>query len=308
MKKQFTVPCSRFPVLPNHKPQTVNGKQSQAFSLVELLVSMAILSTLMVLLFSFFEQATRAWQNSEKKVDAFREARAALYYLKKDLEALYADGTESTDGTVPFFYFDDPRNLAPISYSGATLSTPAAHGDALFFISAQSSDAQDSAKGRSDLCAVGYYLVYDRDSSAIGTTRRSYRLLRYFHSSDETWRLPIDPALTPSSGLLPFLQSVQAGSADNALLFPPAKGTVTGDEVIARNVINFQVTPLKSDFSNFSTTGPILRRPAFFDISLTALNLETAQKLNTQEDWHNTSSKLFLENAQVFTLRVAVPQ
>jgi len=285
--------------LPSPNPKLFR-RSAPAFSLVELLVSMTILTTLMVLLFGFFEQATRAWQNSEKKVDAFREARAALYFLKRDLEGLLVDAS------IPFFQSDDPSAFSPIIYSGPG-GTPTANGDLLFFISSQSFDAQDSARGKSDLCAVGYYPVYDRDSAAMGN-RRSYRLLRYFKSSDDTWE-------NGSAGLKVFLTTVQSGTPDYAVLFPPAQGTADRDEVIARNVVNFKVQPLDENYQPLLATNGnrFNTKPAFFDISLTALNQETAQKLSVQDDWHKlppgySNSPLFKQNAQEFRLRVAVPK
>jgi uncharacterized protein (TIGR02599 family) len=284
-----------------------NQQLRQAFSLAELLVSTAVLSILMLLLFGLLEQATRAWQASEKKVDAFREARAALYLLKRDLEGLLVNDS------VPFFRFDDPVALSPLLYSGPTLNTPAKHGDALFFISHQSGDAQDSSKAKSDLCAIGYYLVYDRDSTnkLTGSTPKSYRLLRYFKSSDETWAQPTQTA--PRSGLRLFLSSVGAGSPDYTQLFAPAQGNSTGDEVVARNVINFQALPLDVSHQPLvvSTGSRFHIQPVFFEISLTALNLETAHKLTTQNDWHKSppdydKSALFKQNAQEFKLRVTL--
>ncbi|MDZ4788285.1 MAG: prepilin-type N-terminal cleavage/methylation domain-containing protein [Blastochloris sp.] len=283
----------------------VNLGQSSGFSLVELLVSTAILTTLMVLLFGFFEQATRAWQNSEKKVDAFREARAALYFLKRDLEALYVDNE------VPYFVCADPSNTVPVAYSGAS-RPPSEHGNALFFISKQPFDSQEASKAKSDLCAIGYYLVFDRDPAAIGTTRSSYRLLRYFKSSDETW----NNSSTPGFGLWPFFKSITTpgGAPDFSKLFPTAEGRTTGDEVIARNVINFKVRALDREYQELqpTDTNRYNVKPAFFDLSLTALNLETSQKLKTQKDWHKTGpsyggSDLFQKNAQEFSLRVALP-
>jgi uncharacterized protein (TIGR02599 family) len=273
-------------------------RNADGFSLTELLVSMAILTTLMVLLFGFFEQATRSWQNSEKKADAFREARAALTYLKRDLEGL------RVEGSLPFFYFDDPHDFSPIDYSGPTLETPAAHGDALFFMSSQSPEAQDRSKSKSDLCTVGYYLVYDKDASAPDSTPKSYRLLRYFKSSDEAWQ-------TAAYGLFPFLQSVQYGSPNHTLIFPAANGNNSGDEVIARHVINFQARPLNSNYQPLTGSGALVEKPTFFDLSLTALNLESAQKLKDREDWHRSApdynnSLLFKQNAQEFRVRVAI--
>jgi prepilin-type N-terminal cleavage/methylation domain-containing protein len=294
------------------------------FSLVELLVAVAVLSTMMVLLFGFFDQATQAWQSSERKIDAFREARAALYYLRRDISAMVVDEN------IPWVMFNNPEAIndaAPPSGFGPIRSSapPQAHGDTLFFISRQSLEAQQNGS-LSDLCAVGYYLIYspNLESGVQGVARRSYKLHRYFQSSNDAWEKTGPPAL----GLRPFLVALSAQRASDAaasqpataasvflqtnqLLFPAAN-PVSGDEVLARNVINLFIRAYDSDNTQIVTEGPVAEKPAYFEISLLAVNNDTAAKLATQADWHapadfNARSPLMKENAREFRVRVHVP-
>jgi len=304
-------------ILPRHfnlQPQTSNLKpcSRSAFTLIELLVSVTVLSLLMIMLFGFFDQATKAWQTSEKKIDAFREVRAALFFLQRDLQNMVVDDK------VPWFLYGDPQSSgARTLVTDAANSPPASHGDVVFFISSQSADAQESGKNKSDLCAVGYYLSYRPDLGP--ANRSSYKLFRYFKGSDDTWT-------NAGSGLLPFLQTA-------ASLFVPA---TTSDEVIARNVIGFQIRPFiyarqldgtqtiagpaaSTDWINYSFTDPLTGKvrggrndkPDFLEISLSAFNYDTAVKLADQNAWQRESvpatwSPLGAQNVQIFKTRVSL--
>jgi len=293
------------PFSPNLKPQTSNLKLggSAAFTLLELLVAVTVLSLLMVMLFGFFEQATRAWQTSEQKIDAFREVRAALYYLKRDLE------NAVIDNQIPWYVQNDP-GLASDLVSD-TAPPDANHGDVVFFISAQPSEAQESGKNKSDLCAIGYYLSYQQDPALAALNKvvsaRSYKLYRYYKSSDTTWA---EPPVTPTSGLLVYLGLVAGGNPTPPLtnLFIRANNQ---DEVIARNVINFSVIPYDENLVALDRTGASNIRPAFVEVELSAFNYDTAAKLADQAAWHREATPasrtpLGSQNIQVFKTRVSL--
>src|SRR5664280_2130498 len=61
-----------------------------AFTLIELLASMAILSLIMVMLFSAFEQISKAWTNGENRVETFTQARAILDLMSRELSQAIA--------------------------------------------------------------------------------------------------------------------------------------------------------------------------------------------------------------------------
>lgn len=270
----------------------INNSKGSAFSLVELLVSMAILSTMMVLLFSFFDQATKAWQNTEKKVDAFREARAAFYFLRRDIQSMVVSSE------VYWLYYNDPTATPELAYSGGPRS-PDEYGDALFFISNQPIDSQKPDENTSSMCAIGYYLAYSPDPGHMGGGRSSYKLYRYFESSDSAWNE------TGSAGIFPLLST-------NAPLFQPAEGRLGGDEVIARYVTDFFVRPMEISPSGIPqpmnpTDGTQNAKPAFLDVSMKAFSFASAQKLRTQDEWHNPPGNLADQDPQQFHFRIALP-
>ncbi len=274
--------------------KTLSVKRSyRGFSLLEILVSTAILTIMMVLLFSFFDQATTAWQRTEKKVDAYREARAAFYYLKRDFQTMVVQND------ITWLYYNDPAVTPEITFTGAPRS-PANHGDAVFFISTQPAGSQDPGQNTSSQCAVGYYLAYSPDNGTLGTGTSSYKLYRYFKSSDSIWNQ------TGTEGIFPRLTT-------NAPLFPAAGATSAGDEVISRYITDFFIRPMEIDALTGKpklmtlTDGEQNIKPAYLDVSMKAFSYSSAQKLKTQNDWHNPPGNLADQDPQQFHFRIALP-
>lgn len=268
----------------------------QAFSLVEMLVSMAVLAVLMTILFSFFNQATTAWQSSEKKISAYREARAAFYYIKRDFSNMV------TSTSVKWSHHEDTSTL----FSETDLP-PGAHGDAVLFLSSVPRAGQNLNDSKSDLCLIGYYLAYRQTNSSL--KNKSYNLYRYFQSSDTTWTAPSQSMTSGNpitQGLLAFIQD---GSTNlNTLLYTPPSAS---DGILAHNVINFEIKAYDEDFNNFFAVPQPLydEKPDIIEISMTIFNQETAQKFSSASDWHYveaTGSRLQLSNAHTFHLRIPV--
>ena len=84
-----------------------------AFTLTELMVSMAILGLIMVMLFTIFEQVNKAWLNGENRVETFTPARAALDLLSRELSQAIATPNITFYGDVNRVYFIAPLNTDP---------------------------------------------------------------------------------------------------------------------------------------------------------------------------------------------------
>jgi hypothetical protein len=107
--------------------------------------------------------ATSLWRTSENKVEAYREARAALQVISSDLRNTLASTNTN-------FFRTDLTNTPNLGFL-ATLPLSSQNIDSL-----------------SDVCTVGYFLKYDNKSAltnALG--RQSYNLYRYFVESNETF-------------------------------------------------------------------------------------------------------------------------
>jgi uncharacterized protein (TIGR02599 family) len=64
--------------------QTIRAR-IPAFTLVELLIAISITLLIVVLLSRIFAGAADAWRSSDQRIDVFRDARAALQIISRDL-------------------------------------------------------------------------------------------------------------------------------------------------------------------------------------------------------------------------------
>ncbi len=83
---------------------------SLGFTLLELLVAMAILGLMVSMLFAAFGQASRGWLQAENRVETFTQARAALDFMSRELSQAMATTNISFLGGVTNVAF-----VAPIS-------------------------------------------------------------------------------------------------------------------------------------------------------------------------------------------------
>lgn len=262
-------------------------KKAGAFTLLELLVAMAVLAVLLAILLSIVSGASTLWRESESRVDSFREARAALNLVTADLASLYASS--------------DPKFISVATKDadiGKLVKTAADDeiGSALFFITALPEAAQDPDLNESDLCAVGYFVAFNKASASINA-KNSYNLYRYFISSNETFENIVGDEPTP------FF----AGTG------PKVSATIKEVEIVARNITRFQVEPytLEADASGAFTklsdfvqsdTSPV---PDVLDVTIVAVNQDTADRWDgTKSDWEDENSTTYEQNARTFTARV----
>ncbi len=262
-------------------------RSSVAFTLLELLVSMTLLSLLLVVLMSMVDNSTKLWRQSENRVDSYREARGAVNTITADLASIMP----STD--LKFFQCNTIADLP----DSIEKSPEYSH---LFFLTSQPAESQDLTANKSDLCLVGYYIAYSKAS--INSEMPSLNLYRYFQSSDTT-----------------FEKSIKTASSDSLIpaSLPPSPQPSTGDELLARNVTRFKIRAYTSTgeeiLSNGTTKAPNLVNfkqentkpmPNIIEIELTVVNNETAKRLTTLSAWKDSKSSIQAQNARTFTARV----
>lgn len=124
--------------------------QSRAFTLAELLIAVAVTTVIVVLLMQVFSATSRHWRVSDEHVDTFRDARAALQMINRDLSRA------NLNGDAAMLRLSDPAGAFA---KEAFAVTPIPNN------------------GKSDLCAVGYYCAWDDGVNA-------FRLKRLFRKSD----------------------------------------------------------------------------------------------------------------------------
>jgi len=251
-------------------------KNASAFTMIELLVSMAVLSLIVVLLLSMVDNATKMWRQSENRVDAYREARAALNLIASDLASIYSSTNTN------FFYFDrEPKPLPNVS---------SALDGKVFFVTALPPTAQGTGQ-KSDLCTVGYFAGFDK-TSITGRGGESMNLYRYFRPSNETF------------------DALKTGDIADGMTI---SSTPTSDdaEVLAKNITGFKVaayskaTGTPGELTPFtqSATTPT---PDVLEITLSAISNDAAKRFTTQADWQDTNSPNYIQNVRTFTKRVVL--
>lgn len=238
--------------------------RSAAFSVLELLVAMAVLSVLIVLMMNMVDSATKLWRQTENSVDAYREARAAMTVMARDLQ--YA-----VVGT----------NYGWIRFNVNSGAATTNYGSNVFFLTSLPLNAQKS-DSKSDICEVGYFLGLDRTAAS---TNRSLNLYRYFRSSDQTF--------SNLSNSNPF-SSVAIGATGEELL---------ARNIVAMKITPVSTNSSGQWDTTYNPTkeAPL---PQLVEISLTAINQDLAKKLNGTSDWTETNSPLMKQAIQTFTTRV----
>lgn len=225
-------------------------KAVAAFTLVELLVAAAITVVIVVFLGALLASLMNTSSRSNNRIDAFRDARAALQMMQRDLSGLVK--------AQPAAYFQIDTDL-----SGPDIRQ--IYG----LVSAKNQPVGIPATAVGDLCAVRYYCAWD-------STARAYSLHRYFRNSDLTIKT--------------FQGNISGATlkyTDTGSLYYPADGT---DEAIAAYVWGMRVTAFDglgavmdkvADSKNHDTTrapymcdpdGSTKALPAAVEISFNAMS------------------------------------
>ena len=266
--KQKSLPASLI-------PPAILSKKSFAFSLLELLVAIAVLCILLVILLDIVQGATNLWRTSENKVEAYREARAALQIISSDLR--HALASTNTN------FFRRDISSYPNSTNVAFLAT--------LPLSSQETNSL------SDVCTVGYFLAYDNKSPVSGITgRQSYNLYRYFVESNETFA-----KLSDSSG-----------PADVLDFDPSRQPEILARNVVGFKATYF-ITNGPGSFTTW-TQSAATPMPDIVEIQLTAVNNERTMRFGARGasgEWDafsgNTNSPDYLKNTKTFTTRINIP-
>lgn len=231
------------------------------FSLLEVLVATVITTILVIALSMTLNTATKNWTKSSKVQDSFREARAALEIIKRDMKSLYRNPIYNSDGD----------QVAPIyircsRYNGGTLdsfgtkdiyykNTPlGGYGSAnVAFISAMPVELQPETDDVGDITTVGYFVELMKDDTSVtGKTRYIQKLYRYTRGSKDTLRFINNITGSSKRGLFsdfPLFKnkSYYNDGSDNYSEPSPYpethKDNVVSDEPIAINVVRFDIKP-----------------------------------------------------------------
>ena len=186
--------------------------RSGAFTLVEILVAMAILSILMVVLLTMTNQVTKTWSYTASRTDQFRSARDGFEATARRLSEAtlntyldYVDinghprtSSTSTSTFVPVRYARESelRFISGPGLAGSTASSPVRPTHAVFFQAplgyVSNSSATGSYSGLDNLLNTwGYYIEFNSEesrpsflSSLIPPPRYRFRLMEMMEPSE----------------------------------------------------------------------------------------------------------------------------
>lgn len=261
-----------------------------AFTLLELLVAMAVLAILVLLLMNMVDSATKLWRLNENRVDGYREPRAALGVIARDLlNSLTLSNTNS-------FRLNDGGYIPNGALSGPNHSH-------LFFLTSLPKNAQWSSTPNnnvSDVCEVGYFLAYGKTSSSSNSSTDTLNLYRFFLTSDDTFNL----LNLSNSTVYPF--------PDPTSLTPTHRNV----ELLARNIVSMKATAYSAVDVTNTTNNSVSKElqafvattdrpmPDLVEITISAVNQDTARKLPNVSSWANTNALPIKDNIQTFTTRL----
>jgi type II secretory pathway pseudopilin PulG len=284
-----------FTLAKQRDPESIRG-----FTLVELLIATGITVLMVVMLGWMLGSVMRAASRATERVDAFRDARAAMQMIERDLRNLVRDqwspdpfatptspcqpsAAPTTRVTLPAAYFA----LKSIYADPATAGNPNHQLYALV--------ADQTTPSSGDVCAVGYYCRWDDQMHA-------YSLRRFFRRFS--------------------LADMQAWGtyAGESVLYNP-----TGDDqVLAAYVWNFKVTIYDAAGQRYTTypcvcdqfsadvnqPAPIML-PAALEISFNAMSPQAARAvMSVTSDpnvWMNMDPNLIKPHAYEFRSRINLP-
>ncbi|MGB8168172.1 MAG: type II secretion system protein [Chthoniobacteraceae bacterium] len=285
----------------------------RGFTLVEMIVALAVTSVLTVLMLRMFTDSSTIWKREDERLDTFREARAALQLMAREL---------ATVNPIPIPDVDPATNkslqfpLLALTYHGDTpeveKTTPGNQEIyALATLPYQPKlDPKTSAvRDKSELRAIGYYCEWREEKSSLGEAKNCYVLRRQCADSDTTFsRLQTvlkasGPMQYPASFNILYRRITDLGSSVDL-------------QDIATYVwdLHFTVPAAKT-----SATPPLWPQgmaarelPEWVEIGFKALGSNAARKLDGQNlsrtDWFTTNStayqRFILPAEQQFVTRV----
>jgi prepilin-type N-terminal cleavage/methylation domain-containing protein len=184
-------------------------KRNRAFTIVELLVALAITSLLVVLLVNVVTAALNVWQQGRNQIDTFANARQTLGRIADEIK-----GAVAAPNRIEF-----SENLLALQGNG---TTNAGTSENVFFV------APYPNSGAGDLCVIAYRhngdthelqraFIDSQSAWSAGSSR--YQSSGY---ANYTWR-------TIATGVLEFeIQSYSQQDLDTASPAPPSWNSITG--------------------------------------------------------------------------------
>lgn len=272
-----------------------------AFTLVELLIATGITVAMVLMLGLMLGSLMGSATHTTTRVDAFRDARAALQMIERDLRNLVRTQWNPDPFTNP-----TPAPCLPTAVATTGVTLPAAYF-ALKDIYADPATvgnrnqqlyglvAAKTTGSSGDVCAVGYYCRWDDQL-------HTYSLRRFFRDSATTFAA---------------MQSAGTYAGDSVLYTPGAS-----DAVLAAYVWNLKLTAYDAAGNPASypcvcdqSAAAARLLPAALEISFNAMSPQAARTVmslsSSPNDWMDTTTqnyqRLIAPHAYQFRSRINLP-
>jgi hypothetical protein len=227
---------------------------------VEMLIATAIVVFVIVVLSQILSATQGIWRKSEARTDPFRDARAAIELMARELAL-----TVSND-KAPVLAL---ANLYPAQAND--VDGPSHNQQVYALLPMKNVDPSNPATNSSDLCAIGFYCTWDN-------SKRAYILRRHFLASDATFSR-LQSAGLPGAG----------GPVNANTVYAPSNPATSPalDEDVAAYVWDLKIVPYEfvSGSLTATTTYPITYNsalPQFVEISFKAMSPQAARQLTAQ--------------------------
>ena len=280
------------------------------FSLVELLVSMAVAAILITALMQSLLSASDSWSSQSKHVTAQREARTALRLLADDISSAVALPTGGP------MQEEAPGQITTPLRFWLTNTGDRSSSSRMAFLRMARKVPMGRETGHGDLRLVLYDVILSDDGGASGLEpeARSQKLVRCEFSAGETFRR-IRDHFSHSSALFhdtDWQRMRDPGSASSE---------VASITVLAHDVIRFELKALEKlvNGERPQAVWPELQLPNWVDMTLRVTNRQTARWLRTEADWrgqgeraeqiHNNTQDIYPDDPEVrtFSMRLRLP-
>jgi type II secretory pathway pseudopilin PulG len=284
---------------------SAGGLRDGGFTLVELLIATGITVAMVLMLGLMLGSLMSSASHATERVDAFRDARAALQVMERDLRNLVRTQWNPDPFASPACPTATPGTAQPVTLLAAYFVLKDIYADpATAGIPNQQLYALVAAKttaSSGDVCAVGYYCQWDNQLHA-------YSLRRFFRDSAATFAV---------------MQAAGSYAADSVLYVPGAS-----DAIMAAYVWNFKVTmydacgaviippyPYICDPLASTPNPRPIPPPAAIEISFNAMSPQAARTVmsvsSSPNDWMDTTTqnyqRLIMPHTYQFRSRINLP-
>jgi prepilin-type N-terminal cleavage/methylation domain-containing protein len=150
------------------------------FTLLELLVAMAITTLIVTVLVSITAIATDTWTRSRTELRASRQAKTMLDAMAKDFESMVTRRNNNFEWLVA-------KRSLPKDSGGNDPSLPSTNASELVFFTAPTDRYDGDMSKPGDVCGVGYLLAYKDPIDSNGTDFTTFVLNRHVVDPNDTF-------------------------------------------------------------------------------------------------------------------------